>query len=203
MTKTSSHEDLDMLTKRLSDSASAPHRSRLAHAQGWELLNERIAGHATPRSRWKIGRWFAIPAGLAVVFGIVVLMSFSALPGDVTYAVKRATENAQVRFASSDSKKADACSMQMKRRANELARLQPSRLTVQTVNDLNSSILEEAAEFQEYIQKSGNDKSRLVEQRQRDIRYVIAALQSAGSHAEGSAQKTAIDQIIKTLQSNG
>jgi hypothetical protein len=181
-----------------------PQRSASAHAKGRELLKLHMAPKKQ-RFTWQ-WRYTLIPAAglaaVALIIGLLGLLSHNAVPGQPTYAIKRSLENAQFSLAFSDQSKALDCSTQMKRRANELAILSNKPMTAQTVTDLNNSVLNEAAEFQEYIQASDKNQSYLHQQRTRDIQYVITALNYASSHTNDKQQQSTIAETIETLRSS-
>jgi hypothetical protein len=183
-----------------------PQRSRLAHAQSWQMLADRIAhaeGRTPAKQPWYRRRRVFLPAGLAVmaVLCIVFVVAQNSLPGDATYAIKRGIESAQLTLAFSSADKANTCSMQMKRRANELAQLSNGEVKTATVQQLNQSILNEAAEYKNYALAAGSGSSQLQDQRSRDITYVIEALRFARSHTKDAQQKALMDDTITALTS--
>lgn len=193
-------DNLTTLGAVLSESAPPVSRSGLAHNRGWDRINDRI--HSQPDTQRRLGWWVIwAPASVVALAVMLVLVAQGSLPGDPAYPVKRAVENAQVALVSSDAQKADACSAQMKRRANELASLSGSQLTLATTQQLSQSILTEAAEFNNYIQRSGASQPRLTDQRRRDVGYVINALESAKLHMQSKLQLQLIDQTIQALGS--
>lgn len=179
--------------------AGQPTRSKATHKATWRAVSGYIAAGRSPwyRLNWKFA---LIPAGAIAAVAGVVFFSQNALPGDVTYSVKRASENVQLAVAISDAKKAGICSVQMKLRANELARLPEDRLSTTTVSELTASILEEAKEFEEYASKSGNNAAALQQQRIRDARYVVEALDTAKKHTTDEQQLKAIEDARSAMQ---
>ncbi len=150
-----------------------PARSKTAATTGLRMLENRIKNEQNDGKRnWKI--FLVIPVAMAAL-GLIVLISQNSLPGDPTYAIKRLGENVQFAVALSPASKADQCSWQMKRRANELARLGSTASTA-TTKELTSDIIEEATEFEALANQTGTNKEQLYVQRKRDAEYVIDAL---------------------------
>lgn len=168
--------------------APQPQRSKQAHQALWYRLSTEAADVKKRglKLAWKLA--LAPLLLIALVFALP-FMSQSALPGDATYSIKRATENVQLAAALSPAKKANLCSIQMKQRANELAKLSEKNISTGTVQYLTSSIMEEANEFQEYTRKSGAQKAQLEQQRNRDVSYVIDALNKAAGSVDENQLK--------------
>lgn len=163
------------------------------HDSSWKLLASRIKESRHSRLySWRYA-FVAVPTVFVLLIGLVGF-SAHALPGDMTYSVKRYAESAQATLALSPAKRADACSMFMKRRANELAHLNETRLTIDTVTSLNAAIIEEAQEFAEYADQSGSDREELQQQRIRDAKYVIEALDTTLEHTNDKAQEAVIQK---------
>ena len=177
-------------------------RSPAAQRSGWRLLEARMQETlGTRKPKWYAWRWVfvAVPALALLVVGIITI-SMHAVPGDATYAVKRRVEAVQLTLAFTDAKRADACSVLMKRRANELAILSGDKLKTSTVYALNGAIKEEAEEFAEYAEKSGGSSARLQQQRVRDAQYVIDALSAAQQHTKNADQLSSIKATQKLMQ---
>ncbi len=174
-------------------------RSRLAIRSGWALLQSR-ARESGRLIRYHRRRVAVVVALLALLCMGAVALSLSSLPGDALYAVKRRVEDVQVKIALTNAKRADACSVIMKRRANELALLSGSTLQTSTIRSLNQSIQQKAEEFEAYADKSGSKSIRLEQQRARDAKYVIEALHAAQKHANSADQRAAIQQTQDAMK---
>lgn len=169
------------------------------HDSSWKLLASRIKESRHSRLyRWRYA-FAAVPAVFVLLIGLIGF-SAHALPGDMTYSVKRYAESAQATLALSPAKRAEACSVFMKRRANELAHLNGARLTIDTVTSLNAAIIEEAQEFSEYADQAGNDRIDLQQQRVRDAKYVIEALNTTLEHTNDKAQEAVIKKTKAAMQ---
>ena len=80
------------------------------------------------RRSWFGGWIFALAPALAAAMVLVVAtVASSATPGQPLYSVKRLTENAQLAVALTPTAKAEHCSVNMRRRAEELAALAPGQ----------------------------------------------------------------------------
>ena len=173
-------------------------RPRTTHATSWRLIEDRIEESHHKRS-WRWWQLAVVPAVLLVLIG-VAFAAQNALPGDATYSIKRKIENVQIALALSPAKKADICSIQMKRRANELALLSSAKLQTRTVKQMSDAILGEAKEFSEYVQKSGTASGRLKMQQARDASYVIEALKSTAQHTSQTDQIKIINDTSSAMQ---
>ena len=182
---------------------SQPYRSERTHNSNRQAVVDSLAARRSLKLHWP--RWQWIAAGtLALV--LIILFSIqvpTAVPGDgPTYATKRGIEQLQFALAPTSADKAIVCSRQMKQRANELARLSTTQPQTKTISTLSASILDEAAEFKEYVTTSGTQQPTLVQQRDRDITYTIAALNDASKNIHNSEQQHIITATIHSLQSN-
>jgi hypothetical protein len=190
---------LDTFAEGLQRLQAQPARSSSAKHAGWQVLESAIESESS-RLRWP-GLWkiTAIPALGFFVMLTLLLVAQTALPGDTTYGLKRGTENLQLTLASSDAKKADMCSMLMKRRANELAQLPAGTKNTDQVLALTASIKEEATEFSEFADKAGTSKAQLRVQRSRDAQYVVEALKISQTQQTDSGSQRAISNAIVSM----
>lgn len=176
-----------------------PGRSASAHKAGWHRVKDQIAADHQPR--WNLRWQFALtPALLVITLVSSVGYAQTALPGDALYSVKTQSENVQLAVTFSPAKKANLCSKQMKRRANELATLATTQISDQTVRQLTTAILQEATEFNSYANRS-SDHTRLNAQRQNDASYVIKTLTPALQTVHSPAQAKAIQSTITAMHS--
>lgn len=154
-------------------------RSRAAHQAGLAILEERIDTKDAQKRWWSV-RLTAIPALSLMVIVAVFFAAQSSLPGELLYSTKTFSEETRIRISFSSSDKASQCSTYMKRRANELASLHPSKLDTTTVGTLTGAIAEEADEYKHFIDQTSDSsqKERLLTQRKRDASYVAQALAS-------------------------
>jgi hypothetical protein len=193
--------ELDNFANGIQKMHAHPARSEDAKRAGWHLLERTIgAGHAT--HRWSLfWRLAAVPAFMFLALFGVVALAQTSLPGDPTYGIKRGTESLQLTLASSDTKKADICSMLMKRRANELAQLPAGTANSAKVVALTASIKEEAQEFSQFAENAGADRSTLRTQRARDAQYVIEALTISQGQQTDQQSQQAITKTIADMSS--
>ncbi|MEO8105303.1 MAG: DUF5667 domain-containing protein [Candidatus Saccharibacteria bacterium] len=175
-----------------------PERSPASHHAGWQGVHQQIENYHQPR--WRFHWQFALtPALLLVVLVSTISVAQSALPGQALYSVKIRSENAQLAVTLSPAKKANLCSRQMLRRANELATLAPTPVSDQTIRQLDAAILQEAIEFKSYANHS-SEYGRLDAQRQRDASDVIETLTPALQTVHSPTQAKSIQSTIDTMR---
>lgn len=189
--------DLSIVAEKLMQTPQFT-RSKEAHEDTWAEISSRMRVSRTAKShKWKFSLVLA-PALLLIVVAAVAFTS-TALPGDLTYSLKRSGEEVRTFVAFSPVNRAGTCSVFMKRRADELATLSGSTSTA-TVQSLNDSILEEAQEFSEYADKAtGQDQEKLQQQRVSDAKYVLESLDTALRRTDNPEQKTVIQHTIDSM----
>lgn len=172
-----------------------PHRSTSARKAGLRIVQE-FTKAEKPITTFK---WIlAAPAFALLAIFALSIFAQGAVPGDKTYTIKLLSENVQLKLALSPEQKANLCSGQMKRRANELASLHSSRMQPAVVNDLTDSILDEAQEFQDFIKVSEN-KNILNAQRARDALYVEQTLSKIDRTNLNKEAQQDIDNTIQKM----
>jgi hypothetical protein len=193
--------ELDTFADGIQKIHAHPARSEDAKRAGWHLL-ERSMDTEPVAHKWSLfWRLAAVPAFMFLALFGVVALAQTSLPGDPTYGIKRGTESVQLTLASSDTKKADMCSMFMKRRANELAQLPAGTTNSAKVVALTASIKEEAQEFSQFADNAGDNRNTLRTQRTRDAQYVIEALKISQGQQTDQQSQQAITKTIADMSS--
>ena len=188
--------ELNSLASELK-SVPAPKRSRAAKKAGYDIVRAHQP-HAMPVSLpWRLG---LIASPLTIVLVALVVMSQSAMPGDSLYAIKQSTEN--VRSVASIGPEAQArnCSKLMKRRADELSRHKEKQYSTSEIVALNQSIIDEAQEFEDFIAQSQGDKNTLEELRQRDLQYVLDALDTVDTSSLDEKARNSIQDTAERMR---
>jgi len=178
-------------------SIPTPKRSKAAKKAGYAIVQAHRPYSMPVSLPWKLG---LIASPLVIIFVAVIVLSQSAMPGDSLYSLKQSTENIRSVAIIGPEAKARNCSKLMKRRADELARHSEKTYSTSQIVALNQAIIVEAQEFQDFIAESGNDKNSLEELRQRDIQYVLDALEKVDASSLDEKARNSINDTTERLK---